>query len=193
MAGETFDVQVTGLRELGAMLRELGPKMQTRVMKGAVATAAAVFRNEAVRLAPVYSGKIGKNHPPPGALKKAIYMTRMVKLCNERVEVWMVNVRKGRRFQAHKSGGATNNVDAYYAKWVEYGHYTRTPKGLALTKAGRRKIIASGSQLVSGAHYVVPRPFMRPAFESNKAVAVQAMREYMATNIPILLARNYRR
>lgn len=193
MAGETFDIQVTGLRELGEMLRDLGPKMQTRVMKGAVATAAAVFRDEAVRLAPVYSGQVGKNHPPPGTLKKAIYMTRLVKLCNERVEVWMVNVRKGKRFQAHKSGGVTNNVDAYYAKWVEYGHYTRAPKGLAATKAGARKIIASGSQLVSGAHYVAPRPFMRPAFENKKAAAAQAMREYMATNIPILLSRNYRR
>ena len=44
-----------------------------------------------------------------------------------------------------------------------------------------------------GTKFITARPFMRPAFENKKSAAAQAMREYMATNIPILLSRNYRR
>lgn len=111
------ELEVQGLPELLRKLRGLPDQVRAKVIKGAVASGAAVIKNEAISRAPIYSGKVGKNHPPPGALKAAIYQARLLKECTGTVEAWLVSVRKGPRAAASVRG----NVDAYYATWVEYG------------------------------------------------------------------------
>lgn len=105
----SFSMQVTGLAELTRNLRQLPQELQQKALHGMVQAAATVVRDEAVRRAPVYVGKVGKRHPRPGTLKAAIYQTRLPSECTPTVEVWKVSVhRKGR--------GA-----AWYAHMVEYG------------------------------------------------------------------------
>lgn len=142
------DLSITGMPELLRRLRSMPEAIQTKVARGAVATAAAVIKNEAILRAPYYSGPVGKNHPPPGTLRNAIYQMRITAESTPTLETWLVSARKGNK-------AAEKGMDAYYASWVEYG----TVKMSA-------------------------RPFMRPAFESKKEAAVEAMRGYIAEKLP---------
>jgi HK97 gp10 family phage protein len=150
-----IDVKVRGLAELKATLATLPQAMQNTAIKGMVAAGASVIRQEAILRAPAYAEQVPAGHPPAGTLKNAVYQSRLISDCTPSHEVWIVNVRKGKKFQAHKKGGQTVNADAYYATWVEYG----TVKMSA-------------------------RPFMRPAFEAKKSAAVDAMGTYLAFWLP---------
>lgn len=179
------EIKVTGMAELKQTLMALPEAIRLRVVKGMVATGAEIFRAEAVSRAPVFTGPISAGHPPSGTLKRAIYKTRMPSECTDTREVWKVSVKKGKAAQTSGSNSSSSgpeqvNQDAFYARWVEYGHYTRAPKGLAPTQFGRRQIVSTGSQMVIGAHYVSPKPFMRPSFETKKQAAVNAMGTYLA-------------
>ena len=185
--------EFTGLQDLLSDLRELPRAIQERVLKGALATGAKVIRDEARRLAPVYTEfntatgeykPISDKHPPAGTLKKAIYYTRLVSACTPTTEVWLVSVHKGKKFRAVSRGSGkgryTENHDAFYASWVEYGHYTRTP---GMTSQQHRKA-RGGVDIYLGSRWIPPQPFMRPAFDTKKEAAFQAMREYLLDNLP---------
>lgn len=148
---DLINTEITGLAELRQTLAALPDALKSRALKGMVATGASIIKNEAIAKAPMYTGAVSKGHPPPGTLKSAIYQTRLTQFCTPVEEVWKVDVRKGKRYQSQKRGGAEVNVDAYYASWVEYG----------TVKMGAR-------------------PFMRPAFEAKKEAAVNAMGTYLA-------------
>ena len=113
----TPTMKIDGLPEVLRKLRALPQAAQDKCIKGAVAAGAAVIRDEASLRAPEYSGQVGRNHSPPGTLKKAVYRFRLTAECTPNIERWLVSVRKGRAAQGLKAG----NLDAYYATWVEYG------------------------------------------------------------------------
>lgn len=174
-----IDVKVTGLAELNATLRALPEALRARALKGMCATGAAVIKDEAKRRAPVWTGSVQEGHPPPGTLKRAIYQTRLVQECTSTREVWMVNVRKGKQFRAVGKGAI--NLDAYYASWVEYGHYTRAPMSAGTTPAKRMAAHLTGS--VTSVRLIPAHPYMRPAFETKKQDAVRAMGTYLAYSL----------
>jgi HK97 gp10 family phage protein len=168
--------------DLAAFLRELQdlPRIvQMRLMKGAVASAASVIRKEAILRAPV-APRVGTKQMPPGTLKKAIYQTRLSEKCTPTLEVWKVDVRTGKR--TTKKGTAL--ADAYYASFVEYGHYARQSAAIGSRKTRRAKALAGGAE------WVPAKPFMRPAFEVKKAEAQQALIQYLRDNLPAAIAAN---
>jgi hypothetical protein len=180
------DAATLSTPDLAAMLREiqeLPRRVQERLLKGAVATGCSVIRQEAILRAPEYTGKVSEGHPPPGTLKKAIYQTRLVDKCTPTREVWKVDVRRGKTAQTTKRGGGIVNLDAYYASWVEYGHYAAPPHGLTKTAKAVGKAIG-----VIG--FVPAHPYMRPAFEAKKNEALQAMGRYIAVNLPAATSAN---
>ena len=150
-----INARVTGLAELKRTLATLPQAMQKTAVKGMVAAGASVIRQEAILRAPQYVEAVPAGHPPAGTLKQAIYQARLIADCTQSHEVWVVNVHRGKRFQTHRKGGQTVNADAYYASWVEYGTVKMSAK-----------------------------PFMRPAFESKKSAAVDAMGTYLAFWLP---------
>lgn len=170
--GSFTDIQVTGLAELKQRLERLPQAIQTKIVKGMVASGAAVIKNEAIRYAPYYTGDVQKGHPPPGTLKDAIYQKRVTKESIGSREVWSVNVSR---------------EHAYYATWVEYGHmfvarfkgkytdYEIRGKGRLTGLAGRR---AGATEMMP------PRPYMRPAFEASWPRAVDVMGTYLAYALP---------
>lgn len=167
----TFDVP--GLADMLAELSRLPEVMQRRVVRGAVATGCSVIRREVAARAPEFTGDVAQGHPPPGTLKRAVYQARLVDQCTGTAEVWTVGVRAGKRQRA----------DAFYARWVEYGHYTRTPAGPG-TRAARRAVArASGT-----ARWVPARPYFRPAFDAKRNEAMQAMQDYITENLPLAAA-----
>ena len=166
---DSYGAELQGFEQLMAELLKLPDVMQKRVIKGAVAKGAKIIKDEAVARAPVDSG----------TLKAAIYMARLVNQCTPNDEVWLVSARSGKQYQTRKlkSGKDSANRDAFYAKWVEFGHYARTPKGV--TKSGK----AAGRAL-GVTSWVAARPFMRPAFETKKSEAVTAMQTYSIYKLP---------
>lgn len=176
---DSVALKINGLEGMLADLRALPGAIQARIMKGMVATGASVIRKKALALAPESTGEIAEGHPPAGTLKKAIYQTRLPSLCTPTREVWKVGVRRGKA--ARSVGKAQRNLDAYYAFWVEYGHYTRVP--VKTTKVARAAARAIGT-----AKWVSPRPFFRPAVEISMAPALSAMRDYLRANLPLATA-----
>ncbi len=171
------------MREFLDEIMALPDRVRQRVMIGAVASGARVVRNEAILRAPLWTGPVSAGHPPPGTLKRAIYMARLINKCTPTVETWIVDVRTGKRMvRRGKNKGATlNDKDAYYAAWVEYGHWTRTP---GTTKRQHRQAVRSGIAAALGAKWVPAKPYMRPAVETKKSAAFDAMAEYVAKNLP---------
>jgi HK97 gp10 family phage protein len=174
-------ISFTGLDEMLRELRELPAKMQQNVIRGAAAKGASVLRLEAVTRAPdsASSGPVmpAKGHPPPGTLKRAIYQTRVPSQCTATREVFRVDVRRGKK-ASKSAGGKSSSVDAFYASWVEYGHYARVPH--AMTKTAK----AAGRAL-GVAKWVPAHPFMRPALQAKSNEAIEAMRAYIAQQLPL--------
>jgi HK97 gp10 family phage protein len=146
-------VNVEGLAELRAALRELPQRIARNVLRGAVSAGAAVIRKEAKARAPLYTGKVAEGHPPAGTLKRAIYQKQINELSSLTNQVFFVGVRHGKKYQKQGKKG-DKSQDAYYWRWVEFG----TSKMAA-------------------------RPFMRPAFEAKKNEAVAAIKTYLTDRI----------
>ncbi len=186
-------MRIEGLGDLLRELQEVPQEISKRVLKGMVAKGASVIRREAVRRAPMYTGAdadlasvaggrgraIQAGHPPPGTLKRAIYQARLSDKCSETLEVWCVDVRRGKRAQSF--GKAGENLDAYYALWVEFGHYTRVPHAMTATAKAAGRALGE-------ARWVPAQPYMRPAFETKKDEALNVMRQYLIDNLPLALA-----
>ena len=172
--------QITFAMDLGPLLqdfRELGEAVQKKLTIGAVAAGARVIATEARRLAPEYDEQVQRGHPPRGTLKRAIYYTRLISECTATYETWVIGVRAGKRFQQVKRGKGTVNLDAFYAAWVEYGHYARTAKGV--TRDGKKAGRALGVTT-----WVPAQPFMRPAFALKREEAFKAMEKYLQERLP---------
>ena len=170
-----------GLPDFLAELRALPAKVQTKVMTKVVSAGAAVVQAEVAKRAPEYTGEVTQGHPPPGTLKKAIYRVRVSSECTATREVWKVAVRKGKAAQKSKRGKSTVNLDAFYAAWVEYGHYTRVPH--AMTKGAR-----AAARAVGTAKFVSAHPFFRPGVEASTQTSFAAMQACLERELPLAVA-----
>lgn len=172
-----FTFEVPGLDTFLAELRTLPKAIQTKVVRGAVGTGASVLRQEVIRQAPVISG----------VTRNAVYQIRNVQRCTSTQEVFKVGVRKGKRFRhAGKTSsdvGPTQgtNRDAYYAAWVEYGHFARVPHEMS-------KTAKAAGRMLGVAKWVPPHPFFRPAIADKTDEAIEAMRKYFEEKLPLATA-----
>lgn len=178
------DVQILGLKELQLKLATLPERISRAGLRSGCAAASAVIRDEARLKAPVYDAVIKGDHPPVGTLKRSIISKRINEKCNMYHQVYKVTVRKG--IKLTKSGKRNRKTDAYYASWVEYGHYF-VPRGPSLKKTRtasqslleKRKVKTSSE----GSYYIMPHPFMRPAWESKKGEAQRVFTEALRKKI----------
>lgn len=148
-------VNVQGLKELQAALKELPKNVGRNVLRGSVAAGAAVIRAEAKAQAPMYTGgDVSKGHPPPGTLKRSVYQKQIRELSSAAKQTFFVGVRSGKKYQKQGKKGDLSQ-DAFYAGFVEFGTVN-----------------------------MAARPFMRPAFESKKQAALDAIKAYLEKRIP---------
>ena len=182
---------VKGLDALKAALNEFPKVIGRRVLRGAVAAGAAVIKTKAQELAPRLQ-KIDRHNPPrvSGLLQAAIYEKQVPELSNDFVQTFYVGVRSGQRGKRYQYAVQTSAgmalLDAFYWKWLEFGHFYVPPRPRnattgALVKQSwhRENARASGAAV-----WVRPQPFMRPAFNLKKEEAIRAMVDYMAERIP---------
>lgn len=148
--------KVTGLRELGEALRQYGPNLARRALPRATYEAAQVFREEAFRLAPVSA--LDKPH-----MRNAL-STFKGRGTGPFQAAYGVGIRgrklskgekKALRFLRSKTDKPVNlKGDPYYWRFLEFG----TSK-------------------------MVPRPFMRPAFESKVSEALERFRVVLGEQV----------
>jgi HK97 gp10 family phage protein len=124
---------LTGFRELAQALKELGPRVGRKHLRGSVAKGATLIRTEARNLAPVDTGE----------MRKDIQVKR--ERSPDNVASYSVFVRSGKR--SRLAGRARDiDKDSWYWKFIELGTVKMAAK-----------------------------PFLRPAFESRKEEAVDAI------------------
>jgi HK97 gp10 family phage protein len=134
-------VQVTGLRELERKLVALGPKVGLKAMRSALVSGAQVIKKDALNSVPVKTGR----------LRRSILIKRLAKL-NPFSEKVIIGVRHGKKYQK-------TNRDAYYWKFLEFGHKDRAGK------------------------MVDAQPFIRPAFEAQKTNAMNRIIDVLKKKI----------
>jgi HK97 gp10 family phage protein len=156
-------VKVEGLRELReALVSKVPQHLQGPTLQKALAAGAKPIVAMAKRLAPVKEG----------ILRRSIFSFRD-KGSKPTFEARNIRPRTGKRFQ--KSGR-----DAFYWRFVELGH--RVGRKGAAGRAQRRAVRRGDAVNVE----VVPaRPFLRPAFESQKSVALAAIIEKLKVELVI--------
>ena len=150
---EFESVQVQGLDQLAKALRELPQRVARNGMRAAVYAGAKVIRDEAKLQAPVATGNLGPNQPPPGTLKRSVIMKQIPELSGAQKQTFFVTVRHGKKYRKQGKKGNLSQ-DAWYWRFVEFG----TVKMSA-------------------------RPFLRPAFDMKKHEAVTAIKTRLAQRI----------
>jgi HK97 gp10 family phage protein len=102
----TVSVQIDGLKELGAIMRNLSKEVNNRIARSATLAGAQVIKKEVIERAPVDTGN----------LKKNIITKRKTK--TPFTSEFLVTVRTGKKTKKQIAQGIG---DAFYAKFVEYG------------------------------------------------------------------------
>ena len=171
----SINVDVLGIEELQLLLLELPKKIAKNALRAAVYAGAKTVADEAKLRAPVYTGPVSQGHPPPGTLKRSIITKQIPEKSNQFNQTFYVTVRKGKKYQKQGKKGNLSQ-DAFYANWVEYGHHY-APKGKHGygSRAKAMQAVRSGSAVISGSMYIAAHPFMRPAFDSKKTEAQDAI------------------
>lgn len=158
----TFELK--GFEGLRDGLRELPDDISRNALRAACGAGAAVVRTEARLLAP---------RGATGTLKRSIYSKQIRELSGYGRQTFYVGARQGKQYQ--KRGKKQLSADAFYARFIEFGHFTRPAGGGRLAR-GRGRTEKLQAQLAAGqVHWVPPQPFLRPAFESKKEAATGAM------------------
>lgn len=141
------DIQIRGLAEIKAQLADLAPRLQRQVLQKALFDGARVIRDEAQRRVPVKSGTTRRN----------IFMRRSkrdrpgVLVAVRKLSAREIARLKQKQIKTRKRTLQADPADPFYWKFIEFGFVHR------------------------GGKAVPARPFLRPAFESTKQQAVDAI------------------
>ena len=152
---KTQTVHIEGLAELDRALRELPLRIANRGLRTSVYAGAKVIRDEARARAPKAAQSLGPKQPPPGTLKRSVIMKHIRELSSGGRQTFYVMVRHGKKYQKQGKRG-TLSQDAWYWRFLEFG---------------TRKMAA--------------RPFLRPALESRRREAVDAIKARLRQRIEI--------
>ena len=158
----TQDIKVTGLAELQKFLDTLPGKMQNNILRGALRSGAKPMLEAARQAAPVGE--------PSDAAKRKYKVYAGALRDSLRVSA-RIDRRNGNVVASIKAGGKSRRTgaDVFYANFSEFG--TRPH---ALSKNGE-----------SNHPGTAPRPFMRPAIDSQAQTSVLAVGEYIKKRLSV--------
>ena len=156
------------MKELAQFLDELPAKLQKNVMRGALRAGCNVIRAEA------------KAWCPPGTPS-----AENVRLYGGYTGALRDSIRVGAKSSGSivtgyvKAGGKVKGADVYYAHMIEYGTKAHT------IKARDGGALSFGGGFVQSVRHpgIKPRPFMRPALDSQSTAATVATAEYMKNRL----------
>jgi HK97 gp10 family phage protein len=181
MANSTLNI--SGLAELDALLKQLPGKIEQNIMRGALRAGQKVIMGEAKTRVPVDQGDLRDSI-------RIQYRARSKKFG------WV---------RMHLVAGSRK---AFTANWVEFGtagHYTGTGrtvgkpylikakdgKGQELKNNLKRKALRIGATMVGQVIHpgIKPQPFMRPAFDRANGAAIDATVQYIRDRLPKEIAK----
>lgn len=160
--------KVEGLQELSKALEALPKDLAEKALRQATAAGAAIVRDEAKARAPRDTGK----------LISAAFVSKDKQQTDELRAVYHVGIRSGKRFRARGKKGADR--DAFYWKFLEFGHFTRhasSQRRDSRLKRFAKRAVAKGVRFIAG------RPFLRPALETKRAEVVERIKQVLAARI----------
>ncbi len=136
---------------------------------------AEVFRDEAKRNVSRSESAAGEGPAKQsGTLHDSIIVKRLEEESGPTRQAYIATVRKGNY----------NGADAFYWRFVESGHlFVRKRQKGTKESITRRRKEAKLMKLEFGSSSVPAHPFMRPAYESKKQEAVEAMKAKLAEKI----------
>lgn len=146
---------IKGLSELSAALKELPNRIARNALRRSVARGAVVIRDEAKTRAPVSTTPPAPGDPLPGTLKRSIVIKHDKDRSILTSQTYVVAVRHGKKYRNQGKRGNLSQ-DAWYWRFLEFG---------------TRKMAA--------------RPFLRPALESRRREAVDAIKQRLSERIEI--------
>lgn len=156
--------------EFATALSRLDDAVSEDVLRTTGFAGAEIFREEAKQNA--------ARHAKTWTIHDNIIIKRLEEQSDGRIrQVYLVTVRQG----------GYGGDDAFYWKWVEKGHRF-VPENTNYNKKGRKvgwKAHRAAALLEYGSATVPAYPFMRPAYESKKAEAVDVMTQRL---IQLLMA-----
>lgn len=162
-------VQIRGIRAAQQRLVTLPDDVAEHVLRSSAYAGADLLKEEVVARAPSKSGR----------LKRAIFTKHLDEHSGRDRQVYRVGVRRGRKKASDKDDGPADT--AYYAAWVELGHWYIPPKPDGIPwKAHRAKHV--------GKKWVNAKSFIRGAFDAKRAEAVRAMKERLKQRLNEILA-----
>jgi len=176
----TATLKVAGFDAIRNGLLQLPDRLATNSLASAVNAGAAVIRDAARDKAPLYTGDVSQGHPPPGTLRRSIIVKAIRELSTYYSKTAFVTVRRGKKYAKQGKKGNLSQ-DAFYWRWVEFGHYY-APREAGSRKATMRAVRAGG-RMVAGSFFVAAQPFMRPAYDAKKSAAVDAIKQRLLERI----------
>lgn len=162
----TSELHITGLADLQKMLDSLPSRIEKNILSGALRAGANVLKADAKARCPV--------GPPSatGAKRYKLYEGAL----RDSIRV-SVKAKGGRVTASVKAGGKLKNgANVWYAHIIEFtgakAHKIDAKLGSALSFAGGKYKSVDHPGMNA-------KPFMRPAFDSQAANAIQAAGEYI--------------
>lgn len=169
-ADDFFGAGVDMASALGGLNNLGGPIAQSLARSMCVA-GGKLFRDEAKLLVPVGEGKWYGTSTTPGLLKSAIYLAYKDQVSTTELKVYSVSWNVGIAPHGH---------------WIEFGRVQRfvvaqDPQGEWYTT----KVPLPAPRFIAG------HPFLRPAYETMKSPAIQAMIDRAVVRLPELIQGAY--
>lgn len=163
-------------KEFQAALLTLPVELRKRGLTDALRRAARLIVQQAQRLVPIQSGSLKKS--------LGLIIRRPKKARGDPYAV--LGARKGYSREVTRTGFGGTFVytqkanPANYAHLVELGHHVVTGGTLDNRATGGRTRVAGRSARTgqgSATQYILPRPFLRPAFQSSRGPVVSSLVE----------------
>lgn len=166
-------VHIKGLDDLVRNLRALPVKIARKAFGSGVSAAAKVIQDD-------YRARINNR---TGTLRRSVVRKFIREESNDQQVVYYVLPRKGKKLRRTGKKGNNLSADAYYASWVEFGHYTR-PSGMRQLKRGRGRDAAIAKAVAAGSvRRVAGRRWLTQSFEAKKNAAIDVMKNKIADNL----------
>ena len=173
----TSTVQVTGLKELDALLKTLPAKVEGNVMRGAMRASLKVI------------GDVAKTNLASNGTIKTGTLQKSIRVGFKR--------KSETRYGWMRGMLTAGNEDAWYAHFIEFGTASfYTGKGKSVGKPyeirpkNRKSLFFAGlMREVIGHPGIHPQPFMRPAFDQANGKAITTFADYVRARLPKELAK----
>ena len=173
----TSTVEVTGLKELDALLKTLPARIEGNVMRGGMRASLKVI------------GDVAKTNLATNGTIKTGNLQNSIRIGFKRKSETGYGWMRGRL--------SAGNKDAWYAHFIEFGtasFYTGQGKTVGkpyeIRPKNHKSLFFAGLMREVIVHPGIhPKPFMRPAFDQASGKAIETFADYLRVRLPKELAK----